>query len=69
MSDSQIANSKDPDQTAPGSNLIWVCTVYESIFHVVTGVPNFSAFTIPLTSYAKNDTQTKKIMSEKSLII
>ena len=22
-----IANSEDPDQTAPGSSLIWVCTV------------------------------------------
>ena len=29
----EIANSEDPDQTAPlGSSLIWVCTVWPDLF-------------------------------------
>ena len=42
-----MANSVDPDQTAPsGSSLIWVCTVCISHYIRNFGVQNFRIFTV-----------------------
>ena len=49
-----MANSVDPDQTAPRSSLIWVCTVYPDIsvrkLRIIT-VACFSIFQLFVETY------------------
>ena len=44
-----IANSVDPDQTAPRSSLFWVCTVCSDL-----SVPILRIFTVPIILKGKH---------------
>ena len=48
---SGMANSVDPDQTAPWSSLIWVCTVCICHFVTYLSVCNFRTFTMYTAVY------------------